>query len=62
MGARGEIVVRVAMTGRAGIDESRGGSCGKLLGVRCESRWVRGQLACVLELRYSVLALLGCCE
>ncbi|MQM07622.1 hypothetical protein Taro_040461 [Colocasia esculenta] len=24
--------------------------------------WVRGQLVCVVELRYSVLALLGCCE
>ncbi|MQL81432.1 hypothetical protein Taro_013893 [Colocasia esculenta] len=26
------------------------------------ARWVRGQLACVVELRYFVLTLLGCCQ
>ncbi|MQM12517.1 hypothetical protein Taro_045435, partial [Colocasia esculenta] len=36
-GARGEIVVRVAVTDRAGIDGSDGGSCEKLLGVQRES-------------------------
>ncbi|MQM08554.1 hypothetical protein Taro_041415 [Colocasia esculenta] len=31
--------------------------------VECDSvMWVHGQLACVVELRYSVLALLDCCE
>ncbi|MQM01994.1 hypothetical protein Taro_034754, partial [Colocasia esculenta] len=40
MGACGEIVVRVAMTGRAGIDGSGGSSCAKLVGVRRESRGV----------------------
>ncbi|MQM09659.1 hypothetical protein Taro_042536 [Colocasia esculenta] len=33
MGARGKIVVRVAMSGRAGIDGSGGDSWGKLLGI-----------------------------
>ncbi|MQM02134.1 hypothetical protein Taro_034892, partial [Colocasia esculenta] len=43
MGARGKIVVRMAMSRRAGINGSGGGSCGKLLGVRRESS------ACVLS-------------
>ncbi|MQL77515.1 hypothetical protein Taro_009932, partial [Colocasia esculenta] len=39
----------------------RGELDGEICAVRF-FRWVRGQLACVVELRYFVLALLGCCD
>ncbi|MQM22444.1 hypothetical protein Taro_055496 [Colocasia esculenta] len=48
-GARGEIVVPVAVTGRAEIDGSGGSSCGKLLGVRRESRGELDGEICVVR-------------
>ncbi|MQM00394.1 hypothetical protein Taro_033127 [Colocasia esculenta] len=44
MGARGKVVMRVAVADRAGNDGSDGGSCEKLLGVRRESSWRLVQL------------------